>query len=207
MVKVYGPMMSLDASGTLADAITFSKWKGRNYVRERVIPSNPQSGAQVGRRALWTFLTQNWAGLTAGQQSSWQVLADEIVASRFNAYLRDNMQHWHNYIPPTADAGRAEAGIGSDRVLSAAAWEQNRIKISSTATTANQQWGMVIYGSLTTPITEAVGNTIIVVADDDIAAHDYYWTPPEVNTWYFDSTTFSIDGVLAAPGGEQSAVP
>ena len=41
MVKVYGPMMSLDATGTIGKTATFSKWKGRNYVRQRVVPANP----------------------------------------------------------------------------------------------------------------------------------------------------------------------
>ncbi len=43
--------MSLDASGTVAGTITFSKWKGRNYVRQRVTPANPQSEMQRTYRA------------------------------------------------------------------------------------------------------------------------------------------------------------
>lgn len=50
MAKVTGPLMSLDASGSIASTITFSKWKGRNYVRQLTIPSNPSTGAQVAIR-------------------------------------------------------------------------------------------------------------------------------------------------------------
>jgi|SRR6185295_3499450 len=46
MAKVTGPLMSLDASGTVGKTATFSKWNGRNYVRLRVIPMNPQTDAQ-----------------------------------------------------------------------------------------------------------------------------------------------------------------
>lgn len=53
MAKVTSPLMSLDASGSVAGAITFSKWKGRNYVRQLVIPANPRtSGQQATRAAL-----------------------------------------------------------------------------------------------------------------------------------------------------------
>jgi hypothetical protein len=45
MAKVTGPLMSLDASGTVGKTTTFSKWKGRNYVRLRVTPLNPRSNA------------------------------------------------------------------------------------------------------------------------------------------------------------------
>lgn len=38
--------MSLDASGTIGKTATFSKWKGRNYVRLRVIPFNGRTADQ-----------------------------------------------------------------------------------------------------------------------------------------------------------------
>jgi hypothetical protein len=53
MAKVTSPLMSLDASGSIAGALTFSKWKGRNYVRQLVIPANPRTtGQQTSREAL-----------------------------------------------------------------------------------------------------------------------------------------------------------
>lgn len=42
--------MSLDASGTVGKTTTFSKWKGRNYVRLRVTPMNPQTADQQASR-------------------------------------------------------------------------------------------------------------------------------------------------------------
>lgn len=50
MAKVGGPLMSLEASGSVAGALTFAKWKGRQYVRQLVQPSNPQSAAQETAR-------------------------------------------------------------------------------------------------------------------------------------------------------------
>lgn len=50
MAKVTGPLMSLDASGTVGNTTTFSKWKGRNYVRLRVTPQNPQTEDQATSR-------------------------------------------------------------------------------------------------------------------------------------------------------------
>lgn len=207
MVKVWAPMMSLDASGTLGNAITFSKWKGRNYVRERVIPSNPKSGAQIGRRAMFGFLTQYWGILPTVSKATWQPLADQLVVSRFNAFISANMERWHNFLAPSFGADPPGVDTPSDNVLTAAVWEENRIKISVAGAALNDAFGLIIYGSLTTPITEAVGNCILVERDLTIAAHDYFWTPPEVNTWYFDSMTFAEDGVMSAAGGEQSAVP
>lgn len=207
MVKVYGPMMSLDASGTLADAITFSKWKGRNYVRERVIPSNPQSGAQTGRRAMFRFLSQAWDALATADKATFQDLADELVASTFNAYISLNMQDWHNFLCPSQTLARARTNTPSDNALTAAAWEENRIKLTLSGSALGDAWGMNIFAYESTGFTPSVGNCILAELDDTIASHDIFWTPPSVTTWYFNSRAFADDGAMAAAGGEQSAAP
>ncbi|GAH31797.1 unnamed protein product [marine sediment metagenome] len=199
--------MSLDASGTLGKAVTFSKWKGRNYVRERVIPSNPKSGGQVGRRAMFTFLSQAWDALTDGAKATWQDLADQLVALPFNAYISYNMQRWHNFAAPTQGYPTTESTNGSDRALSAAVWEENRIKLSTTATTANQQWGIVYFAKLAGAVTPSVGNAIIAELDLDVANRDTFWTPPSVGTWHFNSIATSDDGVKETAGGAVNAVP
>jgi len=52
MAKVTGPFMSIDASGTFANILTASKWKGRPYMRQRVDPSNPSSAGQISTRKI-----------------------------------------------------------------------------------------------------------------------------------------------------------
>lgn len=50
MAKVNGPFMSLSASGTFANILTASIWKGRPYMRQRVDPSNPSTAGQITAR-------------------------------------------------------------------------------------------------------------------------------------------------------------
>lgn len=63
MAKVTGPLMSLEASGTIGDALTFSRWVGRPYVRRYSVPGNPQTMMQETHRnrfsAMGTIAT--WA--------------------------------------------------------------------------------------------------------------------------------------------------
>lgn len=208
MVKVYGPMMSLDASGTVGKAITFSKWKGRNYARERVIPANPKSGAQVGRRAMFTFLTQAWNAIIAGTKATWQDLADQLVALPFNAYASHGMEGWHNFLTPMQGPLGTRTSDPSDNALDSAAWEENRIKLTLSGTALNVNWGIVLFASLATMAgSPSVAQAILVRPDTTFASHTEFWTPPSVATWYFDSITFSEDGKQAAVGGEVSAVP
>lgn len=44
--------MSMSASGKLANALVFAGWKGVNYVREYVIPANPQTSGQGDQRII-----------------------------------------------------------------------------------------------------------------------------------------------------------
>ena len=207
MVKLRGPMFSLGASGTLADAVTFSINKGRPYVRERVVPSNPKSGAQVGRRAMFTFLSQAWDAILPGWKATYQDIADELVTAPFNAYMKVNMERWHNFLGPAIIWPPGEIQSGSDRLLATAVWEENRIKLSTTAISSNQQWGIIYFAKLAGAVTPAVGNAIIVELDDDMDPRDTFWTPPSVGTWHFNSMTFSEDGVISAAGGAVNAVP
>ena len=207
MVKLRGPMFSLGASGTLADAVTFSICKGRPYARERVIPSNPKSAAQTGRRSMFAFLSQAWAALDAAQKATFQDIADELVAAPFNAYMKVNMECWHNWLSPVQELPVGAVGNGSDNALTAAVWEENRIKMSLAGTLLNEAWGISFHASLTGTFTPSVGNCILVTLDTTIAAHDVFWTPPSVATWYLDTVAFSEDGIKETEGGEQTATP
>jgi len=49
-MKSPAPLLSLNPSGTFAGLITASIWKGRNYIRQRVDPSNPSTAGQITAR-------------------------------------------------------------------------------------------------------------------------------------------------------------
>lgn len=52
MAKVTGPLMSLSASGKIANTVVFAGWKGVQYARKYVIPANPESVAQGDQRIM-----------------------------------------------------------------------------------------------------------------------------------------------------------
>ena len=52
MAKVTAPLFSLGASGKIGDAIVYFTWKGRNVVRQFLVPANPQSTGQGDRRII-----------------------------------------------------------------------------------------------------------------------------------------------------------
>lgn len=60
MAKITGPMLSLGASGSIAKTLVASKWKGRPYMRQHVIPANPQSVAQSLTRNAFSSAAAIW---------------------------------------------------------------------------------------------------------------------------------------------------
>jgi hypothetical protein len=97
MSKVFGPLMSLDASGQIGKAMVFSKWKGINYVRRYLKPANPQTDDQVAVRDLIRDASQAWAtGATVGAveiDSAYKLAYDTVALgqplSGFNIFIRD----------------------------------------------------------------------------------------------------------------------
>ena len=163
MVKVFGPMFSMDASGTIANAATFSKWKGRNYVRQRVKPSNPQSGPQTGMRAMLSFLSKQWAGLTSANQATWQDRADATTISTFNAFTSSNQSRWRSFKGPTKEDPAAEIGAGGTAPTTTPTGGIRQVELSIADGATPPDWGWFIYRSTTTGFTPAFSNCIAVV--------------------------------------------
>jgi len=86
-------------SGKIGNSVA-SNGAGGQYLRARVIPSNPQSTAQNLKRSSITSLSQAWRDLTQTQRDSWinavdsfkskGVLGADIIPSGINAYIKLN---------------------------------------------------------------------------------------------------------------------
>lgn len=202
MAKIDGPLMSLDASGTLAGAITFSKWKGRNYVRQRVVPNNPKSGSQVGVRAMFKFLAQQWAGLTDGNQATWEDRAKITIISPFNAYMAFNQRRWRDFNTPSQEDPPTEAGTEPTGPTGTATPDGRSMILEITDGVTPPDWGYAIFRSLSETFSLAWSNCIAVVAWDDSGATKYVDSPLDPDTYYYNAIGFLATGVEGADGTE-----
>lgn len=206
MVKVAGPAFSLDASGSLGNAIVFSKWKGRPYVRERIIPANPRSDGQKAMRAMLTWLAQQWAAQSAADQASWDDPADADVISPFNAFTKSGLKRWRNFTSPGQEY--PVPGTGTEATLNdwTATAGVRSVTVEQTITTVNNNWGTCIFRSLTSSFTTAWNNLVAILLADDVSSHTWVDTPLEADTYYYNARNFTEDGVLGVEQTEQSAV-
>ena len=195
MVKVTGPMMSLGASGALAGAVVFSTWKGRPYVRELVKPANPRSGGQVGVRAMFKYLSQIWAGLTAGNKATWESRADDKVISPFNAFMGYNQARWRNFLGITKEDPATAAGTEGIWGVATATAGVRQITVLHPLTTANDQWALGIHRAAGTGFDVSFANCIAIIEAITPGDIIYVDTPLAAGTYYYNFSKFTEEGL------------
>lgn len=94
MAKPTGPFLSLGASGSVAKTIVASKWKGRPYIRQHVIPANPNTVAQQSTRNAFRVAGEIYKLAPTLFTAPWELFATGQVLTGRNAftgrYIFDN---------------------------------------------------------------------------------------------------------------------
>ena len=206
MARVTGPFMSISASGTLAKVLTAATWKGRAYMRQRVIPANPKSAAQSGVRSMMSFLAKQWTNLSAGEQASYEADATERQISPFNQYVSANLLRWQVFDGPTQEWPAAEASTPltvSDQTLTGG---DGHIIVQLTPSGGTAIWGFIILRSLAAITVPNWTNTVHVLEAD--AANQVEWTdsPLDAGTYHYRSAAINDDGIVGAFIADDSAV-
>lgn len=205
MVKVHGPALSLEASGSLGGVVVFSRWKGRPYVRSLVTPHNPKSGSQVGVRAMFKFLSQQWATLNALAQATWETRAAALNASPFNAYMSLNQFRWRDFKAPGMQDPVGDTGTPSVLGVLAAVAGERSITVTQPVTTANTGWGIMFFrgaaGAFSTDWSNLIGIGLIA------GTANVVWvdSPLAAGTYYYKIRSFCVDGNLQAESASVNA--
>lgn len=204
MALVNGPLMSMDASGSVAKAITFSKWKGRNYVRQLIKPHNPKTAAQLGVRAAMKFLTQGWAAIKAASESSYLTLADAAKISPFNEYIRQNLRRWRMGEGLTQSFPAAETPTAVTITMGLTGGQRN-IEVSVDPSAATDGWGIAIYRDTAEITTANWNNCIAIVPIDGTNAVIYTDAPLDAGTYHYRAAFINDDGVIGTACADDSA--
>lgn len=78
-----------------AGEATAATWLGRNYLRKRVIPRNPQSAAQTLVRNSMTRMVELWQSIgdcpdSARLKAAWNYLALRAALKGYNSFVKTN---------------------------------------------------------------------------------------------------------------------
>ena len=107
--------MSLSASGKVADTLVFGQWKGRNVVRQYIVPANPQSDAQGHVRAAMLAISK---GVRAVENTSSGGSGDSPLFLLFLNKAPAGL-NWNAYISQLIMAACSDAGAFSSDLFAA----------------------------------------------------------------------------------------
>lgn len=125
MARTTGPLLSMDASGSVGNALTFAKWKGRNYVRRWAVPSNPRSMAQTSIRAAMQFYTSIYKANESAVIAAFADQAAGLKISPFNAFIQTGLRAWKSSIWIEPD-GTEVTGVSTDADITLTGTAQSR---------------------------------------------------------------------------------
>jgi hypothetical protein len=184
--------------------MVFSKWKGRNYVRQLVTPSNPQSALQVSTRAMMKFLSRQWATeVSTGDKATWLPLAAASAISTFNAYTSQALSEWTQFRAPAKTANAIEAGtVPTFTTPPAVSAGVRQATISWDINALLQAWGMLIFRSVTMGFTPSRDTLIGVALLKTLTTDNFIDTPVAPGVWYWNFVTFTDTGKKSASIGE-----
>lgn len=207
MAIVNGPLFSLDASGAVGKALVFTKWKGRNVVREYVTPANPRSIAQRGRRTMMAILNAIWQTMDTTDRTSWADLAAAGNYSNFNGFTSYNLDAQTVSDPPTKNRSDTPTTITAECTDPQAVAGNNRIDFDFDVTTA--QAGTYVVAAMANGSSSPTAPLLALVAfasSETTGAHETAVTdlPPGEYTGEFFIVT--EDGAISEAQGSEFSV-
>ena len=198
--------MSLDASGTVGDTLTFSKWKGRNYVRNRVIPANPKSASQTGVRAMMSFLAATWHLLATGPKATYATAAAAKSISPFNQFVSEHLTRWQNFTAPSQASPATEASTGLTVTTQTLTGGVGHVTLSLTPSGATSIWGYLIFREAAAITVPSWANCVAVIAANAGNAVTHVDSPLAIGTYHYRTAVFNVDGKLGTVHADDAAV-
>lgn len=143
MAVLTGPLMSLGASGTIANTLTYAAWKGIPYARTRVIPANPQSVSQSQTRDVFRYLQDLYKFLPGIGREPWIAAVRGIPMTAQNMMLSKNIGTLRTDTDLNALVLSPGAAGGIPPAAAIITPGNDQISVAVTAPTAPSGWTLV----------------------------------------------------------------
>ncbi len=199
MATTRGPLLGLDARGSVGGTVIFSNWKGRSTVKFSPTVANPKTAPQVSRRAMLRFLATNFSSLSPANIATWSSRAQDARVSTYNAWLSYNLDRWARFQYPTkAFPANETEDQGDPNVFTATALNRS-IVLHFTNGDFSSRWGYALFRYTSAAFTMSLANCIRVGLwqTGGPTFIDYTDGPLIPGTYYYRLGTFSYTGYQA----------
>jgi hypothetical protein len=186
MAKVTGPLLSLGARGQVAKTQVYATWKGVPYVRQHVIPANPNSAGQQSTRNVFAEANDLWKRAPALFVAPWNRFADGQPKTGRNSmiggYVADNrgqadLEFW------TASPG-AKGGLPPLTIVATPAALQITVDLTVPAAPTGWTLEAAVACIVQDGTPGALPDTVIQADEDLVAPYSIVFTGLEAATTY-----------------------
>ena len=202
MAKVTGPLMSMTASGTLGDAIVFSTWKGRPYVRQHVKPANPKSAGQIAIRAVFAGSVAIYKSLNAITQATWIALGASMSITALNAFVQTSIKRFGDGGGPLNEPDQSGDAVLLPPTFHSPTVAGKQVSINITAPAGIIPMAYFVYRSKTAAFSPSPGAVVKLLP----GSSNVFIDSPGTGTWYYAAASSNASGVVGAPTTDCTAV-
>lgn len=89
MTTLKAPLLSLEATGTLGDSITFTRPDSKGRVRRKPIPTDRRTLLQMYQRWLYQDQIRRWNALTTSEKAAYRASASRKHQTPLASFLKD----------------------------------------------------------------------------------------------------------------------
>lgn len=187
MARISLSPLVVDIRNKVADMV-FSKWRGINYVRSRVTPSNPNTQAQQDVRNSLARCVDMWQGMQATFTAAWDYVASGKSYSGYNRMVSENRAVEE---AQTGITGSPTTDVTSLSVFTAATGTSTKeIDVTFTPTTVPAGKKLQVFAR----VDSASGDKNVVTETFEIAAAQ---TSPQVLTMGVAAENYTLHGALS----------
>jgi len=200
MVKLIGPLCSLEARGALAETLIYARVGMTSYAKAYAVPTNPQTQPQTSIRIAITAITQAWQTLADYEKSTWQELADLWNLSPYHAYLRYNTQRWPNNLLPQQRPTTDPSLLYETYAFNITPEDTYYDFYVAVADFSPAPFALQIIADTDDPPNYQRQNTIVLNCNPITIIPGYYyynarWYPPSMNSYYFLARVGTTHGI------------
>lgn len=125
MARLTGPLLSIRAKGQVGQTLVFGAWRGTQYARQYVSPSNPKTAAQQETRNTFKTLSSIFKIMPPLATAPWVAYTKGLPLTDRNAFFKFNISPLRNQanmnpliltpgalggLPPASATGTPAAG-------------------------------------------------------------------------------------------------
>jgi hypothetical protein len=195
MATLIGPLLSVAASGSFADRLTFLKTKRGTNVRVKIHQSTGRSGRQTSQRAAYSGMLKMFFSPYGYPPVDWDLAPRVANGSDVASYLQTNLRRWSTFSPPGIEYPITDTGAAGTPVLLSSAINGHDVTMVWSVNAGSIDDNCYALGRSSNALFDLEIDNVIHLASVPLNLLTIVDRGVPAGTWYYRLRGASYDGV------------